>query len=89
MEMRTAALAIDSDVAKTLQFMAKEVAADRLRYVAEQLSALAGIIWQPNSCASLCRDPIRARQSDASVFAPAGPCAGDGFAVAVGSHRQR
>jgi hypothetical protein len=77
-------LVLDYDVAKVLQYMETEVLADRLEYVAEQLPALARIIWARNHCASLGRSPIRATQSIASESAPAETNVGDDSVMAAG-----
>lgn len=79
---RDRAIELDSDVAKVARFMERNVAADRLHYVACRLPELAALIWSADQCASLYQEPIRAKLLSASESDPAAMCV-DGDSVAV------
>ena len=78
----TGRLVLDEHIAKVLEFMERELPADRLEYVATRLPALARVLWSEDRCVSVAREPIRASQSAASVSDLADSCAG-GDSVAV------
>ena len=86
MQTVTGHLVLDEHVAKVLEFMEREIPADRLEYVATRLPAVARVIWTRDRCASLYREPIsRATQLVASESGLVAECAGDDSVVAVGA----
>lgn len=60
MESRDRAVELDSDVAEVARFMERNVAADRLHYVACRLPELAALIWSEDRCAGLYVEPAHA-----------------------------
>ena len=80
---RDRAVEVDEDVAKVARFMECNVAADRLHYVACRLPEPAALICSPDRCAVLYREPMYAKQPNASESVPAEPCVGDGSVVEV------
>src|SRR5258708_3355453 len=87
----TGRLILDEHVANVVEFMERELPADRLEYVATRLPAIARVLWAQDRCASVARSLSRETQSIASESGLAHTCAGDGSAVAVdvGVRRQR
>jgi hypothetical protein len=86
MEAVTGHLVLDEHVAKVLEFMEREVPADRLEYVASRMPAIARVIWAQDRCASLFREPIsRAPLSSASESGLAAPYAGDDSVAVMGA----
>jgi hypothetical protein len=84
MKTVTGRLVLDEHVASVVEFMERQVPADRLEYVATRLPAIARVIWAPERCAHVYREPIRATRSTASESCPAGPCVGDDSVVEEG-----
>jgi hypothetical protein len=78
----TGKIILDGDVAKIVDFMQRELPADRLRYVSGQLPLVASLIWQENRCTYFEQQPIRGTQSTANESAPAERCV-DGDSAAV------
>jgi hypothetical protein len=82
-------IVLDEHVASVVEFMERNLPADRLEYVAIRLPAVARVIWAQDRCASLAREPIRATQSSASECGLAAPCAGDDSVAAMGAGAPR
>lgn len=82
---RDRAIELDEDIAKVVRFMERNVTADRLQQVASHIPEVAALIWSPDRCTGLYKEPIRAsaRRSDASESVLAGTCVGDGSAEAM------
>lgn len=78
MESRDRAVELDSDVAEVARFMERNVAADRLHYVACRLPELAALIWSEDRCAGLYVEPLSVMRQVASESALVAACAGDG-----------
>lgn len=81
---RDRAIELDADVAKVARFMERNVAADRLHYVACRLPELAALIWSADRCAGIYREPILPPQSDAGESGPALDCVARDSAEATG-----
>lgn len=84
MKTITGRLLLNEDVASVLEFMERNIPADRLEYVATRIPALAKVMWCGEPCASLERLPTYALQPNASESAPADTCAGGDSVVAGG-----
>jgi len=88
MKAVTGKLVLDEHIAKVLEFMEKEIPADRLEYVATQLPAVARVLWAGDRCALLERTPLSATQPIASECNLVPSCAGDGSVAAGDTARQ-
>jgi hypothetical protein len=77
----TGQLVLDEHVAKVVEFMERNLPADRLEYAAMRLPAVARVLWSSERCAITSRE----RLSDASESGLAAPCVGDDSAVAAGA----
>lgn len=81
----TGRLTLDEHVASVVEFMERNLPADRLEYVAMRLPALARVIWTIDRSATVEYLPLnRATQSDANEFGPAASCVGGGSVAAAG-----
>jgi hypothetical protein len=87
MEAVTGKLILESDVVRVAEFMEREIAADRLAYVADRLPILARLIWSQERCAHLERPPMSEMHPNANESGPVAPCVGDGSAVAAGASK--
>lgn len=86
MKAVTGRLILDEYVASVVEFMERNLPADRLEYVAARLPALARVIWSADRSANVEYLPLsHAPQSVATELSPAGTCADDGSAGGAGA----
>lgn len=78
MEAVTGRLILNEHVASVIEFMERNVPADRLEYVASRLPAMARVLWGQERCLSISRGTL----STATESVLAHTCAGDGSVVA-------
>lgn len=84
MKTVTGRLILDEHVATVVEFMERNIPADRLGYVATVLPMLAKVIWAPDRCATIEHVPLsRGTQLDASESGLASECVGGDSVAAV------
>ena len=85
MKLTTGRLVLDEHVARVVEFMERNIPADRLEYVAERLPSLATVIWGKRRCAVVEHLPVSDSQSNANESCLAGTYVGDDSAAAAGA----
>ena len=85
MKTVTGRLVLDEHVASVVEFMERNIPADRLEYVAVRLPALAKVIWSAERSARVESRPLSMldeRPLNATESAPDRGCAGGDFGAA-------
>jgi hypothetical protein len=83
MEAVRGRIILDEHVASVVEFIERNLPADRLEYVATRLPAVAQVLWAQDRCGLLERIPLSETQSAASELSLAAPYAGDDSAAVV------